>query len=79
MTFDFCVIFKTADLTTYIFHFILELMTMFKEILKVSQNRASIFVFTFKFKLISSERDPVRGKNVNKNNHTFCCTTASSV
>ena len=34
----FCMIFETADLTIYIFifHFILELMTMFKEILKAS-------------------------------------------
>ena len=46
-------IFETADLTIYIFifHFILELMTMFKEILKASRNnQASIFTFTFKFK-----------------------------
>ena len=53
LKFDFRVIFETADLTIYIFHFILELMTMFKEILKASRNnQASIFAFTFKFKIL---------------------------
>ena len=46
-------IFETSDLTIYIFifHFILELMMIFKEILKASRNnQASIFAFTFKIK-----------------------------
>ena len=49
-----CVMFETFDLTIYIFtfyHFILELTTIFTEILKASHNnQTSIFAFTFKFK-----------------------------
>ena len=56
LKFDVCVIFETADLTIYIFifHFILELMTMFKEILKASHNnQAFTFKFEFRLRLIS--------------------------